>query len=309
MSENSSENLSDPTFESELRAEAGRTRNEKKPLAENKPVIVALIIVGGLIAVLVAYLLLTAEPEPPVVSQSVAIKEAPVLVEPEPVAETEATITPSVAAEPSEPAPSAFVLPRLDDSDQLIRDGVLSLTREEAINSWLSPAELVRKFVVLVDNAANGNVAKDAVAVLTLKEPFPAIPVDDNVYIMDEAGYARYDSVTRIFTSLDSRRSVEFYDLLRPLFKQAYEELGYTDKSFEDVVFQAIGRILETPVLEAPVRLVRPVVMYRFEDPRLEALSPMQKQLVRMGPRNTRAIQAKVGEMARELRLVMSQQG
>ena len=42
--------------------------------------------------------------------------------------------------------------------------------------------------------------------------------------------------------------------------------------------------------------------MYRFEDASLESLSPIQKQLVRMGPKNTRAIQAKVGEMARELR-------
>ena len=45
--------------------------------------------------------------------------------------------------------------------------------------------------------------------------------------------------------------------------------------------------------------------MYRFEDPQLESLSPIQKQLVRMGPQNSRVIQAKVGEMARELRRVI----
>ena len=89
--------------------------------------------------------------------------------------------------EPAEPAQPTFVLPRLDDSDELIRDGVLSLTREEAINTWLSAAELVRKFVVLVDNAANGNVAKDSVAVLKPQGAFLVKPLNDTVYIMDEA--------------------------------------------------------------------------------------------------------------------------
>jgi hypothetical protein len=71
------------------------------------------------------------------------------------------------------------------------------------------------------------------------------------------------------------------------------------------VIFTAIGRLLETPVIDRPIRLVRPVVMYRFEDPKLETLSAAQKQLIRMGPDNTRAIQTKLGEMARELRAAL----
>ncbi|NQV66002.1 MAG: DUF3014 domain-containing protein [SAR86 cluster bacterium] len=294
MSENKSESLSESTS----------TTAAAKPIAENKPILIALVVVGLLICGLVAYLVTTSEPESEVVSQPLVTKEtAPAIPEPEP--ETVVEVAVSVIAEPTEAlesAPPAFVLPRLDDSDQLIRDGLLSLTREEAINVWLSPDELVRKFVVLVDNAANGNVAKDSVAVLMPDGPFLATPLNDTVYVMDEGGYTRYDTLTRIFTSLDSRRAAEFYQLLNPLFKDAYDELGYADKQFEDMIFQAVGRILETPVLEEPARLVRPVVMYRFEDASLESLSPIQKQLVRMGPKNTRAIQAKVGEMARELR-------
>ena len=51
------------------------------------------------------------------------------------------------------------------------------------------------------------------------------------------------------------------------------------------------------------MRLVRPVVMFEYADPQLESLSAVQKQLLRMGPDNSRAIQAKLGEMARELRV------
>lgn len=281
----------------------------EKPIAENKPVIIALVVVGLLIAGLIAYLLTSSEPPAPVVSLPVPIVVPEPVVEPEPEPEP----LPPVAVEPEVPA---FVLPQLNESDQLIRDGVLSLTREEAINTWLSPAELVRKFVVLVDNVAGGNIPKDAARVLAPKGPFRVIVVDEpavdatvspiptNVFLLDTKSYDRYDDVARVFASLDSRRAAEFYDLLRPLFQQAYGELGYTDREFDAMVFQAINRLLDTPVIEKPIRLVRPVVMYRYEDPQLEGLSPAQKQLMRMGPANIRAIQVKLGELASELRAI-----
>jgi hypothetical protein len=237
----------------------------------------------------------------------------PVPIAPEPVVEPEPEPLPPVAVEPE---PPAFVLPQLNDSDQLIRDGVLSLTREESINTWLSPAELARKFVVLVDSVAGGNIPKDAVRVLAPEGPFQVIAVEvpavnaavgsvpERVFLLDTKSYDRYNDVTRVFTSLDSRRAAEFYDLLQPLLQQAFGELGYTDRQFDLMVFQAIDRLLETPVLEEPIRLVRPVVMYRYQDSQLESLSPAQKQLLRMGPTNMRAIQAKLGELALELRAI-----
>jgi len=45
--------------------------------------------------------------------------------------------------------------------------------------------------------------------------------------------------------------------------------------------------------------------MYEYEDVRLEMLSPVQKQMIRMGPKNTRAIKRKLSEIAAELRSVL----
>ena len=123
---------------------------------------------------------------------------------------------------------------------------------------------------------------------------------------MDEAAYSRYDRVTDVFVSLDSRRAAEFYELLEPLVQEAYSELGYPDKKFDDALFAAIGRLLETPVIDEPIRLLRPVVMYEYEDERLESLGAAQKQMIRMGPRNTRLIQTKLSELAIELRSLLA---
>jgi hypothetical protein len=46
------------------------------------------------------------------------------------------------------------------------------------------------------------------------------------------------------------------------------------------------------------VRLTRDSVAYTYADPALESLSHAQRQLLRMGPRNIRIVQAKLREIA-----------
>ncbi len=282
-------------------------------MSENKPLLIALAVVGVLILAFLGYLATTSEPETTITQpidvpapEPEPIEPAP---EPEPEPETEqvvAEVVPVPEPEPvEEPVEPAFVLPRLDDSDQLIRDGVVSLTRHEGINAWLGPDELIRKIVVFVDNAANGNVAKDAASVLAPRTSFSATVVSDKVFELDTRSYDRYNLVTNIMVSLDTDRSVDFYLLLQPLFQEAYDELGYPNAKFDDAIFRAIGRLLETPVIEERILLVRPVVMFEFRDQKLESLSAAQKQMIRMGPKNTRAIQAKLSEVALKLRSVL----
>ena len=94
--------------------------------------------------------------------------------------------------------------------------------------------------------------------------------------------------------SFDTRRSVELLEFLKPAFQKPMVSLAKSEAFFEDVLITALDNLLETPVLEAPIRLKRPVVMFEFEDPDLESLNPVQKQLIRMGPRNTRLLQMKI---------------
>ena len=201
---------------------------------------------------------------------------------------------------------TGFVLPLLDDSDELIRNGMLVLTRHTGVNKWLAPKELIRKFVAFTSNISEGQLTKEPVRSLALEGPFSVISVDEKTFEIDPASYERYEDFVEVAVSFDAARAAEFYRLLSPLFQSAYEELGFGEQRFDDVMFRAIGRLLETPSLDFPVRLIQPVVMYEFEDPKLEAMSAAQKQLIRMGPKNTRLLQDKIGEVARELRTILS---
>lgn len=275
-------------------------------MSDSKPILIALAVVGVLILGYLGVTLFSGEEPAAVVSEPVAVKvpEPPPIPEPEPEPELEPELAP-VEVAPPEPEKPAFVLPRLDDSDPLVRDGVVSLTRHEGINRWLGSDELIRKFVVFTDNVAHGGIPRQQVSFLAPQQPFTARQISEEVFEMDESSYQRYNAVTDVFISIDSKRAAEFYELLKPLFQRAYDELGYPEGKFDDVIFQAIGRLLETPVIEEPIPLVRPVVTYMYADPKLESLSASQKQLLRMGPRNTRAVQAKLSEFARELRQVL----
>ena len=73
------------------------------------------------------------------------------------------------------------------------------------------------------------------------------------------------------------------YRRFYPLFQKSYERLGYPNAYFNDRVVEIIDHLLETPEAETPTRLVRPHVLYEFEDSDLESLSSGQKLLIRMG--------------------------
>jgi len=272
-----------------------------------KPIIIALMVVVVGLGGIFAYMSSEEPDEAATVAQPIAIPEpTPVAIPvPEPEPQPEPEPEPVVVAEPEPEPEPAFVLPLLDDSDQLIRDGVASLTDNDGIQEWLKASELGRKLVAATDNVSRGNVPRTILAPLAPLEPFTATRVSDNQYQFSDASFQRYNPVVDVFTSINARRAAEFYSLIEPLLQTAYEELGYPDGKIEDVVFAAIGRLLETPVVTEPVLLIRPVVMFEFEDKRYESMGPVQKQMIRMGPRNTRAVQAKLSEFALELRAVL----
>ncbi|MBO7007642.1 MAG: DUF3014 domain-containing protein, partial [Pseudomonadales bacterium] len=196
-------------------------------MPDNKPIIITLVIVVAAIIGVIVYFVTSTEPEPTAV-QEIAIPVPPAVPdpEPEPEAEPEPEVEPDPVVElPPEPEVEeepAFVLPLLDDSDSLIRDGAVSLTRHEGVNGWLAPSQLIRKFVAFVDNVAHGQVAKEPVRQLTPEGPFLVKRIDEDTFELDPASYDRYNLATEVAISVDARRAAEFYHLLRPLIQEAY---------------------------------------------------------------------------------------
>jgi hypothetical protein len=97
--------------------------------------------------------------------------------------------------------------------------------------------------------------------------------------------------------AIDSTKLVALYVRFYPLFQQAYADLGYPTRYFNDRVFEVIDHLLATPDAPRSIALVQPKVLYEYADPTLADLSAGQKILLRMGPENEARVKAKLREL------------
>jgi len=181
------------------------------------------------------------------------------------------------------------VLPPLDESDRFIREQVGSAATDDAIERILSTDQLVRRFTVVLENLAEGGLARGPLSHLAPKADFP-VRRNGEQLLMDPAGFDRYDRVVDMVAAVRPEQAVTLLEAMDPLLQDAWQELGVQDVDVESRLAAAIDVLLATPIPEGPVELKQPSVMYEFADPELESLLPAQKQLIRMGPENARQI-------------------
>ena len=118
---------------------------------------------------------------------------------------------------------------------------------------------------------------------------------------IDPRSYARYDGLADTLESMDPANLARLYSLLKPRMRDAYRELGHPEGDIDAAVERALVHLLETPAPDGEITLDRQGVPYTYRDPALERLSPAQKQLLRMGPRNVRIVKDRLREIAGQL--------
>jgi flagellar basal body-associated protein FliL len=191
-------------------------------------------------------------------------------------------------------------LPALNQSDQVVRDSLAGLLGAKSVEQFLVPENIIRHIVVTVDNLPRKKVAVD----LRPIKPTPGETVvsgQGDTSTLSTANYARYAPIVHLVETTDPKTLATVYFHLYPLFQQAYEDLGYPGKFFNDRLVEVIDHLLAAPEPQGPVELVQPKVFYQFADPKLEDLSAGQKLMIRMGPANERALKAKLRDLRAEL--------
>jgi len=226
----------------------------------------------------------------------VAMPEPVVRPSPPPAATTEPEISHPL---PTEGAPAA-ALPALNDSDQVVRDSLTGVVGKGPVEQFLVPQNIVRHIVVTVDNLSRRKVNPE----LRPVKPTPGQAVTSTqgeVTVLSAANFARYAPLVHAVQGTDVKGLAVVYERLYPLFQQAYEDLGYPGKYFNDRLVQVIDDLLQAPEVPAPIPVVQPKVFWEYADPNLENRSAGQKLLIRMGPENARIIKAKLREFRAEI--------
>ena len=175
-------------------------------------------------------------------------------------------------------------LPALDESDAFIRAWLVARAPAAWVE-WRVRDDLARLAAVILEYAARGQVPRRLLSFVKV-EPFEAREEEGERIFIAAQSHARYDAIVDAALALPAEDAAALFALLEPLLMEAIRELGVLDASPRDMLERTIDHVLATPVMTAPVALTRPKVYYEFADPTLEALAPLQKQMLRAGPAN-----------------------
>ncbi|MBG6078223.1 DUF3014 domain-containing protein [Polaromonas sp. CG_9.11] len=251
------------------------------------------------------------QPLPAIPETPVAAAPAPSLVAPAPTAPQY-----PITSAPDEPAVGA-PLPALADSDALLSKALVELLGRDKVQTFLHLEGFARRVVATTDNLAREHAPPMVWPVVptpgrftTLANGAKAGNTSAAVTRISPDNSLRYTPFVRFVESVDAAAVVRLYKRMYPLFQQAYEELGFPGRYFNDRLVTVIDLLLSTPVqpepldvvlveVKGPIPSLRPWVRYEFTDPAINALSAGQKMLLRTGPGNHRRLNAKLLEFRR----------
>ena len=190
-------------------------------------------------------------------------------------------------------------LPELAGSDPAFRQTLLGLSPQ--LEPWLKSDQLIRNYLTLANDFSQGLRLEKHMRFLKPSQPFIATQTADGLFMASES-YNRYDALAAAIDIIDPKAAAAVYRKFKPLLLEVFNDFGYPpERPLEDIFLKSATQILAAPLIEQPIALVRPSVFYKYADEKLEGLSPVGKQMLRMGPKNTRIIQDKVRQLVQEL--------
>jgi hypothetical protein len=208
------------------------------------------------------------------------------------------------------PAGTSSTLPELAKSDSFVLQALGGLLGQPNLRAFVLADGFVRHVVATVDNLPRSQASWTVWPVNRTTGRFNTMVVEtagSQSEIISADNAARYAPFVKFIESVDATRVVALYIQMYPLFQQAYEELGFPKRYFNDRLVEVIDHLLATPVVTEPVRVtlvevkgsvksLQPWTRYEFADPALEQLSAGQKILLRVGSDNQQRLKTKLRE-------------
>lgn len=234
-----------------------------------------------------------------------------------PMAQAPAPAAPATSAPPAaaasaaiqypigpEPASSAVPAPDLDAT-------LAALFGRQAVLRLFQLDGFPRRVAATVDNLGR----RHAPAQVWPLNPAPGrflVQGAADAELVDADNAMRYTPYVLLIEQVDLAQLVATYTRLYPQFQQAYEDLGFPGRYFNDRLVQVIDQLLAAPEpsgalavhlppINSPVQPPRPWTLYEFDDPALQSLTAGQKVMVRMGLANERRVKARLAQLRRLL--------
>jgi hypothetical protein len=225
---------------------------------------------------------------------------------PGPVTPTPTNAT-DVAVGTNRPKRQPLDLPALDTSDAFLREMVATLSSHPLISRLLATDGIVRNTALAIEQIGNGRTPALPLKVLRPSSRLAIVGTDTGR--VDARTYARWDAATTSLVAIRPGDAAQLYVNVKPLFDEAYRELGHPNGDFDASLVRAIQMLNDTPPLAADPDLLRRPGYYEHTDATLRSLPPVQKQFLLIGPENREKILAWLKRFATSLDLKIGATG
>ncbi len=196
---------------------------------------------------------------------------------------------------------AAWDEPRAAVDDEMVRSAVRGVIGHPDVDRWLAPDRVVDRFVRLVDVVASGRVPEGELAVFEPSGDVLVREVDGRRLALAAGTYRRYDALVEMVSQIDPRDVAQLYGRFEPVLEAAYRRLGTGGGTFSNRLRAACEHLLSVPVPARLVEVEQRSRYYAFADHDLQALSDVQKHVVRMGRDNALVFQESLRRIARQL--------
>ena len=87
------------------------------------------------------------------------------------------------------PESPVIQLPSLNQSDEFVFEGLRAFQNGAALVRLIASDQLIRKFVVFVENISRGEFPQTGLPYRALGQEMPVTNIDENLFVMDGAGF------------------------------------------------------------------------------------------------------------------------
>ena len=180
-----------------------------------------------------------------------------------------------------------------------------SISQNELWLEFIARDDALVRCVKAVDSIAAGDIPVEPLDFLKPKTPFSASLNALGLLVVTMESIMRYKAAMDALHSIDMQAAADLYNEIEPVLNAIFHELGYPEaETFRAKLTEACTVILETPVMKGEGGLVHVAAnLYKYSNPQLEELRPVQKLLMRLGEKNREEIRNRVTEFSKLLKL------
>lgn len=195
----------------------------------------------------------------------------------------------SASSTPAPPEVPPTPLPAVD-GETLLRKLVSSWTSSPLVAKWLTAESLVQRLAAATQLISAGQNPRSVLSFVELEGRFEVDEQGDSISV-SERSYVRYAPLVSALNSIDPMKAGLGYAQLRPYFESIFRQVAEPGQRFDQVLVAALERLIQVKRIERPVLLRPRGAIYLYADASLEALSPVEKQLLRLGPEQMSSVQ------------------